>query len=99
MNAKILSIVIIFVINFRLCQGRRYDDFTMYSTVPMENFHLKFLQNLENKNYIDLIFWKKPSKLYEIVQMIVSPKDDAQFLERCKHFGLEVKQVHSNVQE
>ncbi|XP_026742943.1 carboxypeptidase O-like [Trichoplusia ni] len=91
MNAKVLAIIAIFINNIRICQSRKYDNYTLYNTVPTEADHLKFLQNLDKQKYIDMVFWKKPYKLYEDVQFIVNPADKDLFLERANHFKLKTE--------
>lgn len=99
MNVKAFAVLVVFFTTFRPCQGIRYDNYIMYRSVPTQKDHLQFLRNLVTQNYIDVIFWKKPHKLYQDVQLIVKPKDIAVFLERVRHFGLEVSEMNANVQE
>lgn len=53
---------------------------------------------MDTQKYIEVIFWKKPSKIYEDVQLIVNPNDNELFLERAEHFKLKVKVLIPNVQ-
>lgn len=98
MNAKAVAIIVIFINNFRICQSRKYDNFSLYNTVPTEADHLKFLQNLDRQKYIDMVFWKKPYKLYEDVQFIVNPADKDLFLERANHFRLKTELMLADVE-
>lgn len=99
MNAKFLAVILIFVANFRLCQSRRYDNFSLCVAVPKDQDQLKFLQNLEQQKYLHIMFWKRPCKLYEDVQFIVNPKDWEQFMERAKHFRMSVTVQLQNIQK
>ncbi|XP_075983182.1 uncharacterized protein LOC142981271 [Anticarsia gemmatalis] len=81
-----------------MCQCRKYDNFTLFSTVPTEPDHLRFLQNLDQQKYIDLVFWKKPYKLYEDVQFIVNPVDKELFIERANHYKLKTVLLLKNIQ-
>nr|XP_049704753.1 uncharacterized protein LOC110378813 [Helicoverpa armigera] len=98
MNAKILGMIAILMYNVRICQSKNYSNFTLYSTTPTEADHLKFLQNLDKQKYIDMVFWKKPYKLYEDVQFIVSPADKDMFLERANHFKLKTEVMLPDVE-
>ncbi|KAL0819453.1 hypothetical protein ABMA28_007558 [Loxostege sticticalis] len=98
MNAKVVALVVIFVTNFRLCQSRRYDNFTLFEVIPTEPDHLKFLQNLETQKYIDMMFWKKPVKLFHEVHFIVNPVDVNLFLERARHYRMHATILANNVQ-
>ncbi|CAK1583874.1 unnamed protein product [Parnassius mnemosyne] len=87
-----------FLVYFGLCQSRRYDNFTLYSATPTEQYQLNFLQNLQSQKYIDVIFWKRPSKLFNDVHFIVNPIDSELFQERLNHFKLEVHTLIPNIQ-
>ncbi|KAF9794650.1 hypothetical protein SFRURICE_016451 [Spodoptera frugiperda] len=97
MNAKTLAIIVILLYNVRICQSKKYVNFTLYSTVPTSPEHLKFLQNLDKQKYMEVIFWRKPSMLYEDVQLIVHPGDKEHFLERVYHFKMKVEELLSDV--
>lgn len=97
MYEKIL-VIIFLVTNFQLCQSRKYTNYSLYNVMPVELDHLKFLQNLVTQKYVDMLFWKKPYKLYEDVQFIVSPQDRSLFLERARHFRTDVTLQLENVQ-
>ncbi|CAG5004950.1 unnamed protein product [Parnassius apollo] len=84
--------------HFELCQSRRYDNFTLYSATPTEQYQLNFLQNLRSEKYIDVIFWKKPSKLFNDVHFMVNPIDSELFQERLDHFRLEAHTLIPNIQ-
>lgn len=89
MNAKLIALIMIFITNFRVCQGKRYDNYTLFTVIPVEVDHLKFLQNLESQKYIDMVFWTRPYKLYHKVQFIVNPVDRHLFIERAEHFKMQ----------
>lgn len=88
MNAKLLALIVIYITNFRVCQSKKYDNYMLFTVTPIDVDHLKFLQNLEKQKYIDMVFWKKPCKLYHDVQFIVNPADRDLFIERAKHFKM-----------
>ncbi|CAH1637892.1 unnamed protein product [Spodoptera littoralis] len=97
MNAKTLAIIVILLYNVRICQSKKYVNYTLYSTVPTQPVHLKFLLNLDKQKYMDVIFWRKPSMLYEDVQLIVNPADKEHFLERVYHFKMKVEEMLTDV--
>ncbi|XP_022817990.1 carboxypeptidase B-like, partial [Spodoptera litura] len=97
MNAKTLAIIVILLYNVRICQSKKYVNYTLYSTVPTQPVHLKFLLNLDKQKYMDVIFWRKPSMLYEDVQLIVNPGDKEHFLERVYHFKMKVEEMLTDV--
>ncbi|XP_013170481.1 PREDICTED: uncharacterized protein LOC106119901 [Papilio xuthus] len=97
MKSYCLNLLILFTI-FELCISRRYDNFTLFSATPTEEYHLNFLQNLVSEKYIDVIFWKKPSKLYNDVHFIVNPMDIELFKERTRHFKLQTQILLRDVQ-
>ncbi|XP_063831078.1 uncharacterized protein LOC135080360 [Ostrinia nubilalis] len=99
MKAKLVALIVIFVTNFRICQSKRYDNFTLFGVVPIEVDHLKFLQNLEKQKYIDMVFWKRPFKLYHDVQFIVNPADKDLFMERARHFKMHAEVLAPDVQK
>ncbi|KAG6454735.1 hypothetical protein O3G_MSEX008838 [Manduca sexta] len=99
MEIKILALILIFFANFRICQSKRYDGYSLYSVTPMNVDHLKFLQNVERQKYIDVIFWKSPYKLFTDVQFLVNPSDKDLFLERAGHFRLEAKLLLNDIQQ
>ncbi|KAL4702782.1 hypothetical protein ACJJTC_002322 [Scirpophaga incertulas] len=77
----------------------RYDNFSLYSAIPVEVDQLKFLQNLQTEKYINVIFWTKPSKLHYEVQFIINPSDKELFMERAEHFKLNVTLLQPNIQQ
>lgn len=98
MNTKIIAILFIFVNNFRICQCISFRNFSLYNVVPTENEHLQFLQNLDHQKYIDVVFWKKPYKLYESAQVMVNPNDIGMFIERTQHYKLKADLLINDVQ-
>ncbi|KAJ0173498.1 hypothetical protein K1T71_010647 [Dendrolimus kikuchii] len=98
MHFKTVAFIVIFFTNFKICHSRRYDRYTLYHIVPTEQEHIKFLQNLDTQKYIDFVFWKKPSRMHEDVQLIVNPNDKELFLERAEHFKLKVEMLLPDVQ-
>ncbi|CAG9789474.1 unnamed protein product [Diatraea saccharalis] len=99
MSAKVVAMIVIFITNFKTCQSKRYDDFSLFSVIPEEVEHLKFLQNLEKQKYIDIIFWRKPLKLYHEVHFIVNPADTNLLVERAKHFKIKINLLQPNLQQ
>ncbi|CAH0400617.1 unnamed protein product [Chilo suppressalis] len=99
MNAKLIATIVILVMNFKICQSKRYDGFSLFSVIPEEVEQLKFLQNLEKQKYIDMVFWKKPLKLYHEVQFIVSPADTNLLVERSRHFKMKTNLILPNLQK
>ncbi|KAH9643012.1 hypothetical protein HF086_013573 [Spodoptera exigua] len=98
MNAKTVAFIVILLYNVRICQSKKYNNFTLFSAVPKEPDQLKFLQNLSKQKYINVMFWKKPSVLYEEVHFIVSPSDIELFLERASHFRLKFEVRQKNIE-
>ncbi|XP_053613911.1 zinc carboxypeptidase-like [Plodia interpunctella] len=76
-----------------------YGNYSLYTTVPTEAHQLKFLQNLETEKYLDVIYWKRPVKLYYDVHMLIHNTETEMFLERAKHYNLAVKMNLYDVQE
>ncbi|XP_052756712.1 uncharacterized protein LOC113519852 [Galleria mellonella] len=99
MNSKFFVTFAFFLTNFKLCQSKRYDNFTLFGVTPIEVDHLKFLQNLEKKKYIDMIFWRRPIKLYYDVQFIVNPTDKDLFKERAAHFRMKAEMLIPDIQQ
>ncbi|XP_028031350.1 zinc carboxypeptidase A 1-like [Bombyx mandarina] len=79
-------------------ESKRYDNFILYKATPVEPDHLIFFQNLDRKKYIDVVFWKKPNKLFEDVHFIVNPSDKELLLERAQHFNLDLDVLSENIQ-
>jgi hypothetical protein len=98
MEVRLFVLVLVFIANFRVCQCKRYDRFALYSVLPMDGDHLKFLQNLEKQKYIDVIFWRKPLKLYHEIQFIVNPIDKDLFEERAQHFKMKADLLVPDIQ-
>lgn len=98
MNVKTIALVVVFATNIRICASIRYDNFTLYSVCPSNEDHLKFLQSIIKRKYIDVKFWRKP-KLYDYVQFIVNPKDKDLFLERVEHFQLKANVLIDDIQK
>ncbi|XP_059047421.1 uncharacterized protein LOC131842868 [Achroia grisella] len=99
MNAKVLVVLLFIVTNFSLYQSKRYDNFTLFGVVPVEVDHLKFLQNLEKQKYIDMVFWRRPIKLYHDVQFLVNPTDRDLFIERTAHFRMKAELLLPDIQQ
>lgn len=90
--------LLIFFTLIGISLSRRYDNFTLYTTNPTEQFQLSFLQNLESQKYMDVKFWKRPSKLFNDVHFIVNPMDLGLFEERVEHFKLDVRILQHDIQ-
>ncbi|XP_050664205.1 zinc carboxypeptidase-like [Leptidea sinapis] len=100
MSLSIFAYFLIFIIECRLCQEtKRYDNYTLYNIIPTERYQLKFLQTLESKKYIDVIFWRRPFKLYSSIQILVSPMDVELFEERLVHFGIKSSVSSKDIQK
>lgn len=99
MHLKIFTIIVILSTHIRSCQSRRYDNFSLFKAIPTEVDQMKFLQRVDSKKYIDLLFWKKPYKLREDVHCIVNPLDEDLFMERANHYKINVVKILKDVQK
>ncbi|XP_037876267.1 carboxypeptidase B [Bombyx mori] len=98
MHIKCLMAIVLFCANIIITRSKRYDNFILYKATPVEPDHLIFFQNLDRKKYIDVVFWKKPNKLFEDVHFIVNPSDKELLLERAQHFNLDLDVLSENIQ-
>lgn len=91
------SIVILTIIDS--CISRNYTNHVLYDVLPDERFQLEFLQNLEKLKYINVLFWTKPARVHNNVQVLVAPTDVHQFKERLDHFSLKATVLSDNLQK
>ncbi|XP_045502894.1 uncharacterized protein LOC123699889 [Colias croceus] len=96
---NIYNLAWFFVFLIRISKSKRYDNYSLFNVVPMERYQLKFLQNLESQKYMDVMFWRRPYKMFSDVQILVNPVDLALFKERLVHFGMSSRLLSSNIQK
>ncbi|XP_045776309.1 uncharacterized protein LOC123874828 [Maniola jurtina] len=82
-----------------LCECKDYTNYALFNVLPLERYQLEFLQNLEKLKYINVMFWTKPSRLHNHVQILVSPNDINLFKERLNHFSLKETILTNNIQQ
>lgn len=92
-------LLLIFFINFTICLGITYDNYTLYNLYLNERFKIKFLRNLEKLKYLNVIFWQRPFKMFNNIQVLVSPADLDLFKERLRHFSMDATILSNNVQK
>ncbi|CAK1550139.1 unnamed protein product [Leptosia nina] len=88
-----------FLILIGFSKSKRYDNYSLYNLVATERFQIKFLQNLETQKYMDVMFWRRPFKLYTDIQVLVNPMDLGLFKERLVHFGMNSRVLSENIQQ
>lgn len=98
MTANTVAMIIILLYNVEICQSIRYDNYTLFTTTPSTSEQMTFLKDLMQRNYLHVIFWKKPNKLYEDVHFIISPEDKGIFLEKAHLSELKMHVQQENVQ-
>lgn len=97
MHIHFFILIFVFFINPVCCQNN-YLNYKLYNVVPVERFQLKFLQSLENQKYINVMFWTRPFRLYNDVQILVGPEDCEIFKERLRHFNMNGTLLSENIQ-
>ncbi|XP_064073997.1 uncharacterized protein LOC113399284 [Vanessa tameamea] len=99
MKINIFMFVLIFLINFKFCKSISYRNYTLYNVVPIERYQLVFLKNLEQQKYLNVIFWTRPFKMYNDIQILVAPNDLDMFKERLRHFQMKGVILTSDIQK
>ncbi|XP_026333304.1 zinc carboxypeptidase A 1-like, partial [Hyposmocoma kahamanoa] len=99
MTSKTLMVIILFVINFRMCCTKQYDKYTLFSVKPTTKEQLQFLQNCALQKYFDVKFWNKPHKLNNEVQMMLDTNEIELFSYRAQNLSLKPTIITDNVQK
>lgn len=92
---KILFIDLCFLIN--LCFCKKYDNYTLYRGIPINETHLDFFNNL-NRIY-DVNFWRSPGSLYMPVEFIIRPQDKPSFLTLANQYDIYLTTIIPDVQK
>ncbi|CAG9565668.1 unnamed protein product [Danaus chrysippus] len=68
-----------------------------YSNV--ERYQLDFLQNLEKQQYLNVIFWTRPFRMFKDIQILVPREHLNVFKERLLHFHLNATITTNNIEK
>lgn len=95
MILKILSLVLVNSIQY--CLSKRYDNYTLFRAIPVEDKHLRFFENISDIYGVN--FWRPPGSLYKPVEFIVSPDRRLDLLDDAERNNVYLTTIIDDIQQ
>ncbi|KAJ0173499.1 hypothetical protein K1T71_010648 [Dendrolimus kikuchii] len=92
---KIFSIILICSIQY--CISKRYENYTLFRAIPVEENHLQFFQNSTELYAVN--FWRPPGTLFKPVEFTISPDWKLAFLKDAERNNIYLTTIIEDVQQ
>ena len=98
MILKFTFIFLVFFLSVGLSEKFRYENYTLYKTLPENEQQMKFLQNIQDSD-TRFDFWNEPGPLVKYALIVASPqnKDSLESILKENKIKYEIKM--NNIQE
>lgn len=93
MCTKIVFVVFIF---FTSCDGKTYENYTLFRGIPTNEQEIAFFTNLSY--FYDVVYWRRTDVPYKPVDFSISPTDLPKFLDSALTYGIPLKTLIEDVQ-